>query len=94
MQEMQEMCWLCGLGDPLEEDLEAHSNILVCRIPWTEEPGNLQFVELDMTEYVCMWHTHTEHSLSSAMLTSEIKGGGGLRTKDLWPQTHTNSAAA
>ena len=54
MQEMQEMCWLCGLGDPLEEDLEAHSNILVCRIPWTEEPGKLQFVELDMTEYVCM----------------------------------------
>ena len=42
------------VGRPLEEDLEAHSNILVCRIPWTEEPGKLQFVELDMTEYVCM----------------------------------------
>ena len=31
-----------GLEDPLEEDMEAHSNILVWRIPWTEESGRLQ----------------------------------------------------
>ena len=32
-----------GLEDPLEEDMETHSSILVWRIPWTEEPGWLQF---------------------------------------------------
>ena len=31
-----------GLEDPLEEDMEAHSSILVWRIPWTEESGRLQ----------------------------------------------------
>ena len=27
-----------GQEDPLEKGMETHSNILVCRIPWTEEP--------------------------------------------------------
>ena len=40
---MQEM-WVPSLGleDPLETEMAAHSNILVLRIPWTEEPGGLQ----------------------------------------------------
>ena len=25
--------------DPLEEGIAAHSSVLSCRIPWTEEPG-------------------------------------------------------
>ena len=29
---------------PLEEGTGAHSSILVCWIPWTEEPGGLQFI--------------------------------------------------
>jgi len=28
--------------DPLEKEMEAHSNILAWKIPWTEEPGGLQ----------------------------------------------------
>ena len=32
--------------DPLEEGMVTHSNILVWRIPWTEEPGGLQSMEL------------------------------------------------
>ena len=31
--------------DPLEKEMAAHSRILVCRIPWTEEPGRLQSME-------------------------------------------------
>ena len=27
--------------DPLEEEMETHSNILTWKIPWTEEPGRL-----------------------------------------------------
>ena len=28
--------------DPLEEEMATHSSILAWRIPWTEEPGELQ----------------------------------------------------
>ena len=33
-----------GQEDPLEEEMETHSNILAWRIPWMEEPGGLQFM--------------------------------------------------
>ena len=36
---------LGGKG-PLEEGMAAHSSILSWRIPWAEEPGRLQFMEL------------------------------------------------
>ena len=32
--------------DPLEERMSTHSSILAWRIPWTEEPGRLQSMEL------------------------------------------------
>ena len=40
---MQET-WVQSLGqeDPLEKEMATHSNILVWRIPWMEEPGRLQ----------------------------------------------------
>ena len=39
--------------DPLEKEMATHSSILAWKIPWTEEPGGLQFVglqESDTTE--------------------------------------------
>ena len=38
--------WVRSLGqeDPLEKGMATHSNILAWRIPWTEEPGGLQFI--------------------------------------------------
>ena len=46
--------WVRSLGreDPLEKEMATYSSILAWRIPWTEEPGGLQFMgsqELDMT---------------------------------------------
>ena len=35
-----------GRRDSLEEDMANHSIILACIILWTEEPGELQFMEL------------------------------------------------
>ena len=35
-----------GQEDPLEKDMATHSSILAWRIPWTEEPGGLQFMGL------------------------------------------------
>ena len=42
---MQEM-WVQSLGqkDPLEKEMATHSRILAWEIPWTEEPGKLQFM--------------------------------------------------
>ena len=47
MQEAQEM-WVQYLGqeDLLEEGMASHSSILAWRIPWTEEPGRLQYTGL------------------------------------------------
>ena len=43
MQEPQEtQVQSLNEGDPLEEEMEAHSSILAWRIPWTEKPGKLQ----------------------------------------------------
>ena len=33
-----------GKEDPLEKEMATHSSILTWRIPWTEEPGKLQFM--------------------------------------------------
>ena len=41
-----------GQEDPLKEEMAAHSSILAWEIPWTEEPGGLQYMgsqESDMT---------------------------------------------
>ena len=42
-----------GQEDPLDEGMATHSNIRAWKIPWTEEPGRLQFMghnESDLTE--------------------------------------------
>ena len=42
MEEMQVQS--LGWEDPLEEEMTTHSSILDWEIPWTEEPGGLQFM--------------------------------------------------
>ena len=42
-----------GQEDPLEKEMVIHSSVLTWRIPWTEEPGRLQFMgrqRVDTTE--------------------------------------------
>ena len=52
---MQET-WVRSLGqeDLLEKEMAIHFSILAWRIPWTEEPGELQWVaeESDTTEVI------------------------------------------
>ena len=43
--------WSLGWEDPLEKGMATHSSILSWRIPWTEEPGGLQFMEFPRQEY-------------------------------------------
>ena len=38
--------WVPSMGreDTLEEEMATYSSILAWRLPWTEEPGGLQFM--------------------------------------------------
>ena len=38
-----------GGEDPLEEGMATHSSIAARRIPWTEEPGGLPFMDHSQT---------------------------------------------
>ena len=42
--------WVRALGweDPLEKGMATHCSILAWRIPWTEEPGGLQSMGLQI----------------------------------------------
>ena len=45
--------WVQCLGweDPPEEGMATNSSILAWRIPWTEEPGGLWFMELQRVRH-------------------------------------------
>ena len=40
--------WVQSLSqeDPLEKGMATHSSVPAWRLPWTEEPGGLQFIAL------------------------------------------------
>ena len=40
-----------GREDPLEKEMTTRSSILAWRIPWTEEPGGLQSMELQKVRH-------------------------------------------
>ena len=40
-----------GQEDPLEEEMATHSSILAWKVPWTEEPGELQSMGLPRAEH-------------------------------------------
>ena len=47
MQETQDtQVQSLGWEDPLEKEMATYSSILARKIPWTEEPGRLQSMEL------------------------------------------------
>ena len=56
-----------GWQAPLEKRMSTHSSILAWRIPWTEEPGRLQFmglqgrmqhIEDDMKDFSLIFYFH------------------------------------
>ena len=59
--------WSLGPEVPLEKEMATHSSILACRIPWTEEPGELQSMGSQRVGQDCAINTFTfknPHSLS------------------------------
>ena len=50
-----------GREDPLQEEIETHSNIFAWRIPWTEEPSRQQSMRLQSQTWLSNL-AHTEDS--------------------------------
>ena len=49
---MQEMwVWSQGREDSLQKGRTTHSTIFIQQIPWTEEPGGLELMELQRVEH-------------------------------------------
>ena len=60
VQEMQEtQVWSLGREDDLEEGMATPSSILAWGIPWTEEPGRLQFIGSHRVRHD--WSKHTRY---------------------------------
>ena len=65
-----------GWEDPLEEGMATHSSIRAWRIPWTEEPGGLESIELqkvrhDWNDLACM-HTYLQKYLVQLINHNDI----------------------
>ena len=59
-----------GQEDPLEEGMATNSSILAWEIPWTEEPGGLQSIELQRAGHdrsdLALAHAHIHRPRSGA----------------------------
>ena len=43
-----------GWEDPLEKEMATHSSVLAWKIPWTEEPDKLQYIESQRVRHDCV----------------------------------------
>ena len=66
--------WFLGWVDPLEKGMATHSSILAWRIPWTEDPGGIQSMELQRVEHdwVTNTHTHIQYNFSKVFKVSNL----------------------
>ena len=60
-----------GREDPLEKGMDIHSSTLAWRIPWAEEPGGLQSMELRQSI--------TRQVNKKSRVPEEEKGSGALK---------------
>ena len=63
-----------GWEDPLEKEMATHSSILAWRIPWTEELGGLQSMELQRVRHDWATNTFTSHPDVWESLRNRILG--------------------
>ena len=68
-----EEMWIRSLGreDPLEEETATHSSNLDWKIPWTEEPGRLQPMQLPRVTQACI-DQQGEHCLYQPALWLDV----------------------
>ena len=62
-----------GREDPLEKRMATHSSILASRIPWIEEPGELQSIGLQRAGHSWVTNTCTFYSFSKLVSSLTIQ---------------------
>ena len=75
-----------GGEDPLEKEMATHCSVLAWEIPWAEEPGGLQSMELQKS---CTW-------LSDWTTWRKSGGGGKISSPDkteVWDGRETSRSA-
>ena len=55
-----------GPEDLLEKEMATHASVLAWRIPWTEEPGGLQFMGLQRVRHDLVTNQQQGHFLLSS----------------------------
>ena len=70
-----------GKEDSLDKGMNTHCNILAWRIPWTEEPGRLQSMDLQSQTGLSNGH---EMSAQEGEELLEMDGGDDFRTMKMY----------
>ena len=77
--------------------MTSHSSTFAWKIPWTEEPGRLQFMvslESDTTERLHFHALEGEMATHSSVLAWRIPGTGSLVGCCLWGRTESDTTEA
>ena len=64
--------WFLGGEDPQEKEMATRSSILAWRIPWTEEPGELQSTGSQRVGHDWVTNTHTYNLNCHPSLASQV----------------------
>ena len=85
-----------GWEDPLEKGVATHSSILAWRIPWTEEPGGLQFIGSQRAGHNWSdWAHMQDLGLSNQMhLLWSLTRGPKMQVIKLWDKVPLATEAA
>ena len=71
-----------------------HSSTLAWKIPWTEEPGRLQSMRTQLSDFSFTFHLHAlekEMATHSSVLAWKIPGTGSLVGCRLWGHTESDT---
>ena len=77
--------WVQSLSqeDPLEKRMATHSSILAWRIPWTEEHGGVQSMELQRVRQDWVTNNFIYHSIRSFIIAEEFSALETFKYKNL-----------
>ena len=78
--------WSLGQEDALEKEMAPHSSTLAWKIPWTEDPGRLQFMGSQRVRH--SWATSLTHSLTQfhqlSLPNNAVRSHFPLHPHDYW----------
>ena len=78
--------------DPLEKGMATHSSILAWRIPWTEEPGKLQFSSVQFSHLVMSDSVTPWTAAPSFPVFPQLPGLANSCPLSLWCHPSTSSS--